>query len=206
MSYIMILDTETSGLPPALSNAYKDRWKYKPVTDSKAWECARLVQIAWNLYAKNGTVIKKRDFVIYPDGFKIPKEASNIHGFTMEIALKKGIPLREAMEVLAEDLLDTSLIVCHNMAFDDKIVVSELIRAKYVWIHSMWVSKQKHCTMLTNTIPGQRWPKLCNLYERLYGHQPIAELHRADEDIRITAEVFFKLYPDGKVFEYFVEK
>jgi len=117
----MILDTETSGLPPALSNAYKDRWKYKPVTDSKAWECARLVQIAWNLYAKNGTVIKKRDFVIYPDGFKIPKEASNIHGFTMEIALKKGIPLREAMEVLAEDLIDTELIVCHNMAFDDKM-------------------------------------------------------------------------------------
>ena len=206
MSYIMILDTETSGLPPALSNAYKDRWKYKPVTDSKAWECARLVQIAWNLYAKNGTIIKKRDFVIYPDGFRIPKEASNIHGFTMEIALQKGIPLHEAMEVLAEDLIDTELIVCHNMAFDDKIVASELIRTKFSWVYSMWKSKQKHCTMLTNTLPGQRWPKLCNLYERLYGHQPVAELHRADEDIRITAEVFFKLYPDGKVSEYFIEK
>lgn len=205
MSYIMILDTETSGLPPPLSSAYKDRWKFKPVTDSKAWECARLVQIAWNLYTKSGEVVCKRDFVIYPDGFVIPKEASNVHGFTTEIARRDGIPLRSALEVLAEDLVDTCLIVCHNVGFDDKIVVSELIRAKMNWAYSMWKGKLKHCTMLTNTIPGQRWPKLCNLYERVFGHQPVAELHKADEDIRVTADVFFKLNPDGNVKEYYKE-
>lgn len=205
MSHIMILDTETSGLPPRLSSAYKDRWKYKPVEDSKAWECARLVQVAWNLYSKTGEVICKRDFVIYPDGFTIPKEASDVHGFTTKIAKEKGVPLRVALETLAEDILDTGLIVCHNVAFDDRIVASELIRAGMASTHTMWKNKPKHCTMLTNTLPGERWPKLCNLYERLYGHQPVAELHKADEDIRITAEVFFKLYPDGAVREYYRE-
>lgn len=203
MSCIMILDTETTGLPPRLSNAYKDRWKYKPVEDSKAWECARLVQVAWNLYSRSGEVVRKRDFVIYPYGFVIPKEASNVHGFTTEIAIRDGVHLRVALEALAEDLMDTSLIVCHNMAFDYRIVASELIRAGMSSTYEMWKNRPKHCTMLTNTLPGERWPKLCNLYERLFGHQPVAELHRADEDIRVTAEVFFKLYPDGAVREYY---
>ena len=205
MSFIMILDTETSGLPPPLSSAYKDRWKFKPVDDSKAWECARLVQVAWNLYTKNGTLVRKRDFLIYPDGFKIPKEASNVHGFTTEVARRDGVPLRTAIEALAEDLVDTCLIVCHNVGFDDKIVASELIRARSSWVYSIWKGKPKHCTMLTNTLPGERWPRLCNLYERLFGHQPVADLHKANEDIRVTADVFFKLYPDGNVREFYKE-
>lgn len=193
-------------MPPRLSNAYQDRWKYKPVTDSKAWECARLVQVAWNLYSKNGAVVQKRNFVIYPDGFTIPKVAADVHGFTTEIALRDGIPLREAMETLGEDLIDTGLIVCHNMAFDDRIMASELIRANMNWVYNMWKNKPKHCTMLTNTLPGERWPKLCNLYERLFGYQPVADLHHADEDIRVTADVFFKLYPNGEVKQLYTEK
>lgn len=205
MSYIMILDTETSGLPPKLSNAWQDRWKYKPITDTKSWECCRLVQIAWNLYTKSGKVVRKRNMIVYPDGFTIPKEASDIHGFTTERALKEGIPLSTVLEILAEDLLDTSYVVCHNVAFDDKIVATELIRSQFNWAYSMWKNKPKHCTMLTNTIPGEKWPKLCNLYERLFGHQPVADLHRADEDIRVTAEVFFHLNPNGEVTQWFQE-
>lgn len=205
MSYIMILDTETTGLPPRLSNAYKDKWKYKPVEDSKAWECSRLVQVAWNIYTKAGELIHKRDFLIYPDGFTIPKEASNVHGFTTEIALRDGVRLREALEQLAEDLLDTWLVVCHNMAFDYRIIAAELIRAGMSSTYTMWKNRLKHCTMLTNTLPGERWPKLCNLYERLFGHQPVADLHKADEDIRVTADIFFKLYPTGEVKEYFTD-
>lgn len=205
MSYIMILDTETSGLPPRLSPAYQDRWKYKPVHDSKSWECARLVQLAWNLYTKRGDVVCKRDFLIRPDGFTIPKAASDVHGFTTEVALRDGLPLRSALEALGEDLVDTQLIVCHNVAFDDRIVASELIRAGMSWVYQNWRSRLKHCTMLTNTLPGERWPKLSVLYERLYGHPPVAELHKADEDIRVTADVFFKLYPDGVVREFYTE-
>lgn len=205
MSYIMILDTETTGLPPRLSQAYKDRWKYKPVEDSKSWECSRLVQVAWNLYTRRGELVRKRDFLIRPDGFVIPKEASNVHGFTTEIAMRDGLPLRVALDALGEDILDTSLVVCHNMGFDDRIMASELIRANMSWVYSRWRVMPKHCTMLTNTPPGGRWPKLCDLYERLYGHQPVADLHRADEDIRVTADVFFKLYPDGCVKEFYKE-
>lgn len=205
MRFIMILDTETSGLPPRLSNMWQDRWKQKPVQDTASWECCRLVQIAWNLYTKTGKVVRKRNMVVYPDGFTIPTAASDIHGFTTERALKEGIPIQTVLEILAEDLLDTEYVVCHNVAFDEKIVSSELIRHKFQWVYSLWKNKPKHCTMLTNTIPGEKWPKLCNLYERLFGHQPVADLHRADEDIRITAEVFFKLYPDGIVKEFFRE-
>lgn len=202
----MILDTETSGLPPRLSNAWQDRWKQKPVHDTKAWECCRLVQIAWNMYTRTGAVVSKRNMTVYPDGFVIPKETSDIHGFTTERALKEGVPIYNIFEILAEDLIDTDYVVCHNVAFDEKIVSSELIRYNLRWLYTQWKNKPKHCTMLTNTLPGQKWPKLCDLYERLYGHQPVADLHRADEDIRVTADVFFRLYPDGKVKDFYEEK
>jgi DNA polymerase III epsilon subunit-like protein len=56
-----------------------------------------------------------------------------------------------------------------------------------------WIQCDKECTMLLSCNPGERWKKLAVVYENLFGIAPNVTLHRADNDVRICAEVYFKL-------------
>jgi len=67
----LFFDTETTGLPR--------NWK-APVTDLKNWP--RLVQLAFLVYDEKGTQISAGDFIIKPEGFKIPADVSLIHGIS----------------------------------------------------------------------------------------------------------------------------
>lgn len=71
----LFFDTETTGLPK--------NWK-APITDLNNWP--RLVQLAFLIFDKNGNKISSGDFIIRPDGFIIPSDASAIHGISTERA------------------------------------------------------------------------------------------------------------------------
>ena len=79
----LFFDTETTGLAR--------NWK-APVTDVANWP--RIVQLAWVECDDAGAVIGQAEWIIRPDGFTIPLEASRIHGITMEIAFGTGVPIR----------------------------------------------------------------------------------------------------------------
>ena len=73
----LFFDTETTGLTK----------KYDaPSSDLDNWSC-RLVQLSWIMKDENQTLLSQGDFIIKPEGFEIPKESSNVHGITTEIAL-----------------------------------------------------------------------------------------------------------------------
>lgn len=55
-----------------------------------------LVQLSWILTDERKEV-GRADFIIRPDGFTIPEEASDVHGITTERALKEGIGVKEAI-------------------------------------------------------------------------------------------------------------
>ena len=75
----LFFDTETTGLPR--------NWK-APVTDVNNWP--RLVQLAFLYYDRNGKKILGGDFIIKPEGFTIPTDASKIHGISTERAIREG--------------------------------------------------------------------------------------------------------------------
>ena len=84
----LFFDTETTGLPK----------KYDaPSSDLDNWSC-RLVQLPWIMKDENQTLLSQGDFIIKPEGFEIPKESSNVHGITTEIALEKGKDLKKVRE------------------------------------------------------------------------------------------------------------
>ena len=62
----LIFDTETTGLP-------KD-WN-APITDLDNWP--RVVQLAWQIHDSEGKLIEVQDYIVYPDGFDIPKKSKN---------------------------------------------------------------------------------------------------------------------------------
>ncbi|MDA3860942.1 MAG: 3'-5' exonuclease, partial [Melioribacteraceae bacterium] len=152
----LFFDTETTGLPQ----------NYKaPVTDLDNWP--RLIQIAWILCDANGTRIEQADYIIKPDNFTIPIDATNVHGISTDQAIIEGVELNIVLNQFNDLVTQADYLVAHNISFDEKIVGAELLRTA---IESDFENKRKLCTMLSSTeyceLPGNygyKWPKLSEL-------------------------------------------
>jgi DNA polymerase-3 subunit alpha len=192
-SHFIAIDLETTGLPPKLAPS-------AAVTDWARWAPCRAVQMAWIVYGAGGgdeaapdtpQPVSTNVYIISPDGFAIPEQAAAIHGFTTERATSEGLAVRDVMEAFVETMQDypDAVYVAHNMEFDAGVVAAELARAGMVGAAKAWVAAPKVCTMLANTRPGCRWPRLSVLYEEVFG-RPMAGAHSADGDARACAEIY----------------
>jgi len=155
-----------------------------------------MIQIAWLIYNEKGERIENKDFIIKPEGFTIPKEASNIHGISTEKAIKEGVDLTMVLQEFAALIEKADFVVAHNIAFDEKIIGAEFFRKN---IETSLFKKPRLCTMNSSTnyckISGQygyKWPKLSELHIKLFGEN-FEEAHNAAADINATAKCFWKL-------------
>lgn len=187
----LFFDTETTGLPR--------NWK-APVTDLDNWP--RLVQLAYLYYDQNGNKISGGDFIIKPEGFSIPLEASRIHGISTEKADKEGQSLTTVLQNFQSLISQAEILVAHNMSFDEVIVGAEFLRAD---MPNTIPSKNKICTMKSTTNYcaldgpyGYKWPKLSELHYKLFG-TGFEEAHNAAVDITATAKCFWELKRIGKI-------
>lgn len=180
---ILIVDTETTNLPPS----YASPW----ITE--AWDVCRMVQIAWEvLDARTGSCVERRCYTIRPDGYTIPEAASKIHGITQENAENTGVAISVVWRDLERVMQDYSIdrLVAHNIKFDHAVVASELIRYNELTILHTWDKLERYCTMKSATKPNQRWPKLMNLYKEYFGKEFEGAAHQADNDVRACAEIY----------------
>jgi len=187
----LFFDTETTGLPK--------NWK-APVTDLNNWP--RLVQLAFLYYDGNGNRVSGGDFIIKPEGFVIPLDASRIHGISTERALIEGKSLIEVLQVFKFLLEKAEFLVAHNISFDEKIMGAEFLR---VGIQNTIPTKKKICTMESTTKfcaingpYGYKWPKLSELHYKLF-KTGFDEAHNAAVDINATAKCFWELKRLGKI-------
>lgn len=182
----LFFDTETTGLP--LDHKL-------PSTDTANWP--RLVQVGWILANDEGVELSSGNFIVYPNGFEIPKEASKIHGFTTEIARNNGLPLDSVINLFLKDFKKADCIVGHNVSFDQKVMGAEFIR---LGRNDPMFTKRAICTMHGGTeycqLKGKygkyKWPKLQELYYKLFGTN-FEDAHDAMADIRATARCFWKM-------------
>lgn len=181
----LFFDTETTGLPR--------NWK-APVTDLNNWP--RLVQLGYLYCDRNGNKLDEGDLIIKPEGFIIPKESSDVHRITTEVALEKGRPIKEVLIDFEKIIKKANFLVAHNMAFDEKIMGAEFLRNG---MKNRIEARPKICTMLQTVnfckIEGPygfKWPKLSELHIQLFGVD-FEEAHNAAVDIEATAQCFFEL-------------
>jgi DNA polymerase-3 subunit epsilon len=183
---ILFFDTETTGVPKNYD---------APISEVNNWP--RLVQLAYIKADWDGNVIDSGDFIIKPDGFKIPIESSKIHGITDEVAVHSGIGLIEVLELLHIEIEAAALLVAHNVKFDKKIIAAEFFRSG---INCSILRKPTICTMESSTnfcaLPGYKWPKLSELYKKLFGEE-FQEQHNARNDIFATYKCFWELNKRG---------
>lgn len=193
MNNVMVIDTETTGLPlrrSAHNINYRD------------YDACRMVQIAWGCYSSDGRLLSEQSFIVKPEGFIIPESASRIHGITTEKAVE-GVPLTTVLQQFFNALQGVHVVVAHNMSFDYGVITAEILRHCDAGLDPLdregirlWETIPTQCTMLLGSrlnSTNRRWQKLAALYERLYGTEPVETLHRADADVRVCADVFFRL-------------
>ncbi|MCK5337663.1 MAG: 3'-5' exonuclease [Bacteroidales bacterium] len=181
----LFFDTETTGLPR--------NWN-APVTDLNNWP--RLVQLAYLLSDNEGKIFQQGDYIIKPEGYTIPHEASNVHGITTERAIRDGHNLHSILQEFDELITKAEYLVAHNISFDEMIVGAEFLRQNMT---NSILSKRKICTMKSTTNfcaidgpYGYKWPKLSELHYKLFG-EGFDEAHNAAADINATAKCFWEL-------------
>jgi DNA polymerase III epsilon subunit-like protein len=181
----LFFDTETTGIP---------RNHKASVTDLGNWP--RLVQLAWLLTDTNGNDVAFTEHIVKPDGFVIPRDATKIHGISTERAQREGMALQDVLTEVITKIHEASILVAHNMQFDEKILGAEFLRSGHP---NVVESKDRRCTMQAATnfcrIPGPygyKWPTLSELYQKLF-NETFDNAHQALCDVRACSRCFFEL-------------
>ncbi|MFZ2054912.1 MAG: 3'-5' exonuclease [Candidatus Aminicenantales bacterium] len=187
-----LFDCETTGLP---------RTRYFSPDDVEGWP--RLVQVAWGRFDSRGNAEEAACHIIRPDGFRIPADATKIHGITQARALRAGRELGEVLdEFLGAAERPGTVLVAHNLDYDFGVIGGELVRMgkplRFLDIPGI-------CTMKSTTdlcrLPrpggfGFKWPTLEELHVHLFG-RAYEGAHDAARDLEACARSFFRLWQAG---------
>ncbi|MFM2191900.1 MAG: hypothetical protein RLZZ118_857 [Bacteroidota bacterium] len=184
---ILIIDTETNGLPINRNGS---------LTDLNNWP--RIVSISWNKISSNGENLSKHSFVIKPEGFHYLASAISIHKITEQDAILNGLPIINVLELLMNDIKDSKFIVAHNIDFDYPVVYSEFSRAN---LDIEYIEKlDKICTMKLSksfcaiTTPyGYKYPTLDELHFKLFKTN-LQNKHNSKLDVDACTKCFKELY------------
>jgi hypothetical protein len=123
MRKLLIVDTETRGLPLDYNASFQDVGNWP-----------RIIELAWELCWENGETIRKRNDLVKPEGWRIPEkqffldkgcteevaiEKSKFwteHGFSQAESEAKGIPMPELLTELALAMNEADVLICHNLS------------------------------------------------------------------------------------------
>jgi DNA polymerase III epsilon subunit-like protein len=205
---IMIFDTETTTLfkDRSMTLQYKNIDEYPYATQISA--------ICFN--RKTGQIIKSlNSFVKKPFEIKIDPIAEKITGISDTICETNGKPICDILIALYEIYISSSFVVAHNLEFDCKIILTELMRNRDKlpqYCMKMFQSKYNPnthhlCTMkMSLKNPRDKYPKLIELYTRFFGFSLPKQYntHNSIVDVIICLRCFLKLKFDEPISdEYF---
>lgn len=183
---ILVIDTETTGLPKRNTSIYNTNdWPY-------------IIQLSYILFDinKKQFIYKCDEYINLPTNVIIEENSISIHGISNEMIKNRGVNLKPLLNSL-NDILDiTDLIVGHNISFDKQMLMVEYIRHN---IQSKLVNKTYVCTMkkyvnfckINNyNNKGYKYPKLSELYYHIFNNISY-DLHNSYNDILICLRCYY---------------
>lgn len=186
---LLVFDTETTGLPI---------WK----EPSDHPDQPHVVDIAWTLFAEDGSEIERFDAIINPgDNVVIPDDMAAIHGITTEIARAEGIAPLAAFERFTDVIGRAQLVIGHNISFDVRMM--RILAARHTG--EKWENElETFCTMRSSTNVCRilkekartdkdwKWPTLTEAV-RFFFDEEHGNAHRARPDCDAAGRVYFRL-------------
>ena len=196
---IIVIDTETTGLPLNYDNS---------ILDLNNWP--HIIQLSYIIYdISSNIIVKKYNKIIKIENhINITDDSIKLHGITREISFKHGITINQALEELNKNLVNIDLIVGHNIHFDKKMILVEGIRSNIQINFTGYLDKPIpfYCTMLKSIylckipFPNSKnpnnnrfkYPKLSELINYLFNEQP-NNFHNSWVDVIYTLRAYCKL-------------
>jgi len=205
---ILVIDTETTGLPENGASIYdKEKWPY-------------IIQLSYILYDfSSNTVSIKDNYVKIDNEIEIPIGSYEKHKLTHEILNEKGLNIVPVLREFNELLYTCDLVIGHNISFDKRMVFVECLRnnlPQYFtrFIGSVKTCKPEYCTMkntkeycnivrLSKTNKTYlKNPSLIELYKKVFPDAIIpADMHNSLVDILITLRCYVKIEHDLDITE-----
>ncbi|RIJ15995.1 3'-5' exonuclease [Henriciella mobilis] len=130
----LFFDTETTGLPNSrLPIDHKDQ--------------PHIVQLAALLCDAEQRTLASFSLIVNP-GVPIPKQASDVHGITDEMARTYGISPKLAVDLFKQLYQRANMLVAHNIKFDVALISTAIARTMG---GVRKLEKPQYCTMETAT-------------------------------------------------------
>ena len=192
MKTAIFFDTETTGFP-----LFKER-----STDPGQPHIVQLAAALVNL--DDRSIVSSIDLISKPDGWSIPKAASDVHGITNEIAEECGIP-EEQLTKLFMAFCKGRDIAAHNTPFDNRIVRIALKRFMSDEVAEQYKEHNFYCTMKSSSKIVQcpptpkmvkagrnhfKNPNLGEAYKHFTG-DTLEGAHNAMVDVQACIDVYF---------------
>lgn len=181
---ILAFDTETTGLPSS---------NFEP----------HITQLSALLYNITEQRVEQyfNTYIQLPSGVEISPIAEKISGISLEMCLEKGRPIHQVLKDFYALYRLADTVVAHNFDFDRARIRCEIMRQMNVLTvqpayTGMFLDTDKTfiCTMKSSVhqVNG-RWPKLIDLYHRLFGYSIDAKkLHNSFVDSALCMRVILK--------------
>ena len=218
----LIFDVETTGLLPKST---------KNNIPTPINEYPHIIQLSFVIYDyEQKKIIQQYDsYIDIAENIEIPSLVTELTGITKDICRDKGRPIIEVLEKFYEAYMFCQALVAHNMDFDEKMIMVELERnrtkimdlkpqcfmtfnAMYEKVHGI----ERYCTMkkgidicniiVESKVPGKnprkKWPKLNELYSKLFENENVTGLHNSMIDVLVCLSCFLKMrhnYSDENV-------
>jgi DNA polymerase-3 subunit epsilon len=194
---VIVFDTETTDLP-ADQNA--------PLSDSSKWPY--IIQLSFMVFdTDTKEILEYSDHIIQLDTtVNISPGSIAIHQITAQRSQNEGIPIKQALAQLADNMSDADVIVGHNILFDKRMLMVELTRNKMKnCLYKNGLPIPEYCTMkrttelckipTTNKKTGEiynKYPTLTELHTYLFCKKPRGT-HNAIADVMICLRCFVML-------------
>lgn len=181
---IIILDCETTGLPPKGAQ-YENDFMVFP----------RILSIAWKINDK-----PVEEFIINQNGFRIPTEATAINGITQEMVDASLYQLEGVLIELIESY-KPDFIAGFNLYFDTsnikanilRLIKEEIVTPEFFNKATEFLHKDKRIDVmrLCHKMMGGKWPTLTEAYFKLFGEK--FDAHNAGSDVDATWRILQEL-------------
>lgn len=238
MVKVLVFDTETTNIPPLLPGQnWNERNDYgKKLLDHKhidLWQevlhsWPHIIQFSYIFYdsenPKDAKIFNKYIDITNDDKIIISEGSMAIHHITKEkiagMPSSQKTSIKNALHEFLEDIKNADILVGHNVEFDRKMIVAELLHISEDVSMIMDDSKFA-CTMIDTTEicklqikidykdkrTGElksfykiKSPKLTEAYKHYFGYEPNPEsLHDAIADVILCLRIFIKYKYDKDV-------
>jgi DNA polymerase III epsilon subunit-like protein len=202
---VLVLDSETTGLPP----------KTRILNKNTMAEWPHMVQFSYLVYnTDTNKLVRTADHIIkIPDEIDISEESYELHNISKKMSVSEGESVVDVLNQFIYDVEGVDVVVAHNYKFDSNMVMVEMMRnnmdiKKYMSIIN---TRRICCTMKESTNfcniqmiskfdekPYMKPPKLSELHEKLFGITPV-NLHNSLNDAIVTLRCYIKLKLDKDI-------